>query len=50
MSSVSKRKAFLVKGDIAYLEKIKDDWVKVYYDGTIVSGGYLKRSYIEVLE
>ncbi|WP_299180764.1 hypothetical protein [uncultured Aquimarina sp.] len=50
MSSVSKRKAFLVKGDIAYLEEIKDDWVKVYYDDTIVSGGYLKRSDIEILE
>ncbi|WP_299256746.1 hypothetical protein [uncultured Aquimarina sp.] len=50
MSSASKRKAFLVKGDIAYLEEISNDWVKVYYDGNIVSGGYIKRSDIEVLE
>ena len=50
MSEASKRKAFLVKGDIAYLEDINDDWVKVYYDGKIVSGGYIKRSNVEVLE
>ncbi|WP_299443846.1 hypothetical protein [uncultured Aquimarina sp.] len=50
MSEASKRKAFLVKNDIAYLEDINDDWVKVYYDGKIVSGGYIKRSNVEVLE
>ncbi|WP_299211643.1 hypothetical protein [uncultured Aquimarina sp.] len=50
MSEASKRKAFLVKNDTAYLEDINDDWVKVYYDGKIVSGGYIKRSDIKVLE
>ena len=50
MSDESKRKAFLVKGDIAYLEDLHDDWVKVYFDGKTVSGGYIKRSNIEVLE
>ncbi len=48
MSEASKRKAFLVQGDIAYLEEIHDDWVKVYYDGKIVSGGYIKKSDVEV--
>ncbi|WP_378184168.1 hypothetical protein [Aquimarina sp. SS2-1] len=50
MSSATKRKAFLVKGDIAYLEAIQDDWVKVYYDGKTVSGGFIKRSDIEILK
>ncbi|WP_298546348.1 hypothetical protein [uncultured Aquimarina sp.] len=50
MSEASKRKAFLVKGDIAYLEEINDDWAKVYYDGNVVSGGYIKRSDIDILE
>ncbi len=48
MSEASKRKAFLVQGDIAYLEDIHEDWVKVYYDGKIVSGGYIKKSDVEV--
>ncbi len=29
---------------------MNNDWVKVYYNGNIVSGGYIKRSDIEVLE
>jgi len=50
MSDDSKRKAFLVKGDVAYLEDIENNWAKVYYDGKIVSGGFVKRSDLEVLE
>ncbi|MBW1297003.1 hypothetical protein [Aquimarina litoralis] len=50
MSETSKRKAFLVKEDIAYMEDVNDDWVKVYYDGKIVSGGYVKRSDVEILK
>lgn len=49
MFEATKRKAFLVKGDIAYLESISDNWVKVYYDGKMVTGGYLKRSDVEFL-
>ncbi|AXT60398.1 hypothetical protein D1816_08560 [Aquimarina sp. AD10] len=49
-SKNSKRKAFLVKNDIAYLEEEFDDWVKVYFDGKIISSGYLKRADIEILK
>ncbi|MGY3792995.1 hypothetical protein [Aquimarina sp. 433] len=50
MSETSKRKAFLVKGDIAYMEDVNENWVKVYYDGKIISGGYIKRADVEVLK
>ncbi|MFL1895016.1 hypothetical protein ACJRPK_04895 [Aquimarina sp. 2-A2] len=50
MSETSRRKAFLVRGDIAYLESMNDKWAKVYYDGKIVSGGYVKIEGIEVIK
>jgi len=45
-----KRKAFLVKGDIAYLENIGDNQVQVYFDGKIITSGYLKRNDVTILE
>ena len=46
----SQRKAFLVKGDIAYVEEVGEDWAKIYYDGKTVTGGYVKISEIKILK
>lgn len=48
MDNATRRKAFLVKGDEVYVEEILDAWVKVYYDGKIISGGYVKKSDLEI--
>lgn len=50
MSDSSKRKAFLVNGDIAYLEEISNEWAKVYYDGKIISSGYVKVKDIDIID
>ncbi len=51
MSDDTKRKAFLVKNDVAYLEEVTDEWAKIYYDGmTMVTGGYVKLKDVVVLE
>lgn len=49
MNIDSKRKAFLIEGDIAYTEEINDDWVKIYYDSKILSSGYVKASEVKIL-
>ena len=46
----SKRKAFLLKGDLTYLEEVENDWAKIYYDGKTVTGGYVKISEMEILK
>jgi len=46
----NKRKAFLVKGDIAYLESVGDNQVQVYFDGKVITKGYLKLNDVEILE
>ena len=45
-----KRKAFLVKGDIAYLEDNGENYVQVYFDGKVVTAGYLNRNDVEILK
>lgn len=46
-----KRKAFLVKGDVAYLEEEAENYVKVYFDAkTSITAGYLKQVDIEILK
>ncbi len=44
-----KQRAFLIQNDKAYLEAINDQSVKVYFDGKIVTSGYLNKSDIELL-
>lgn len=44
------RNAFLIKNDSAYLENIEDGWVKGYYDGKIVTNGYMKISDIKIID
>jgi len=48
MNIESKRKAFLIEGDIAYAEEINDEWVKIYYDSKILSSGYIKTSDVKI--
>ncbi|MBL3658887.1 SH3 domain-containing protein [Fulvivirga sediminis] len=49
-SEDTKRRAYLLKGDIAYLEDEGGEWCKVYYDGkSSVTTGYVKRSDVEVI-
>ncbi len=44
------RKAFLVKGDIAYLESMGDKGVQVYFDGKVITSGFLKRKDVKNLD
>ncbi len=45
----TKKRAFLIQNDKAYLETINDQSVKVYFDGKIVTSGYLNKSDVELL-
>jgi len=45
-----KRKAFLVKGDIAYLENVGEKEVQVYFDGKVVTAGYLNKDDVQILK
>jgi len=45
----SKRKAFLVKGDIVYVEEKDKEWTKVYFNGKIISGGYIKSADLDII-
>ncbi len=44
-----KKRAFLIQNDKAYLETINDQSVKVYFDGKVVTSGYLNKSDVELL-
>lgn len=48
-TAASKRKAFLIKDDLVYIEAIDDTWLKVYFDGKTVSHGYIKKVDAELL-
>lgn len=44
-----KKRAFLIKNDKAYLEEANDKSVKVYFDGKILTSGYLDKSEVKVV-
>jgi len=46
----NKRKAFLVKGDVAYLENVGEKGVQVYFDGKVVTAGYLNKDDVQILK
>jgi hypothetical protein len=39
----SKRKAYIVKGDIVYIDKIENDWIHCKYFGKTVTEGWIKK-------
>jgi len=49
MNENSRKKAFLIKNDLAYLEDIEEEWVKVYYDGKVVTNGYVKMNEVQII-
>ncbi len=42
----SQRKAYLIKGDIIYIEKIKGEWVYCKYFGKSITEGWMKKETI----
>lgn len=42
-NDASKRKAYVVKGDIVYIDKIEKDWVHCKYMGKKTTEGWIKR-------
>ncbi len=44
-----KQRAFLIQNDKAYLEAINDQSVKVYFNGKVLTSGYLNKSDVELL-
>ncbi len=50
MNENTRRKAFLIQDDLAYLEAIEGEWVKVYYDGKVVTSGYVKMKDIQIVD
>ncbi len=49
MTEDTKRKAFLIKNDVAYLEDITGEWAKIYYDGKTITSGYVKLKDVSVI-
>jgi len=46
----TKRRAFVIRNDQVIIDKIKEDWMKVAYEGgTVVTEGWLKRSDVELI-
>lgn len=39
----SKRKSYLIKGDIVFIEKIEGDWIRCKYYGKSVTEGWMKK-------
>jgi hypothetical protein len=42
-NEASKRKAYLIKGDIVYIDVSENDWVHAIYSGKTVTEGWLKK-------
>lgn len=41
-NEASKRKSYVAKGDIVYIDQIKDDWIHGQYRGRSIAEGWLK--------
>jgi hypothetical protein len=37
------RKAYIIKGDLIYIDKFENDWVHAIYYGNTITEGWLKK-------
>lgn len=42
-NDASKRKAYVLKGDIVYIDKIENDWIHCKYFGKTITEGWIKK-------